>query len=104
MHCTCRHLYLVAKHHRVFAHLQELLEAFDNEVVPGERTYSPPLRRGVLITACQAHEGSADLVPGGDLSKACGALTNAVDIVLRRLKAGPSEKPVRASTRDQRSE
>lgn len=34
--------------------------------------------KGILITGCQSNETSADACPGGDKSKAFGALTNAV--------------------------
>eukprot|EP00051_Salpingoeca_urceolata_P025125 m.446114 g.446114 ORF g.446114 m.446114 type:complete len:394 (+) comp20307_c4_seq3:1732-2913(+) len=34
--------------------------------------------KGVLISGCQSHETSADACPGGDASKAYGALTNAI--------------------------
>lgn len=39
--------------------------------------------KGILITGCQSNETSADASPGGDKSKAFGALTNAVVTVVR---------------------
>ena len=36
---------------------------------------------GALITGCQAHETSADACPGGDPTKAYGALTNALTTI-----------------------
>jgi len=38
---------------------------------------------GVLVTGCQAHETSADACPGGDPKKAYGALSNAIQTVVR---------------------
>ena len=38
---------------------------------------------GVLITGCQADETSADACPGGDATKAYGALSNAIQTVVR---------------------
>jgi len=42
---------------------------------------------GALITGCQAHETSADACPGGDPSKAYGALTNALTTTVAQFKA-----------------
>jgi len=41
---------------------------------------------GVLITGCQAHETSADACPGGDPKNAYGALSNAIQTVVRAHK------------------
>eukprot|EP00892_Ulva_mutabilis_P009241 jgi/Ulvmu1/668/UM010_0039.1 len=42
---------------------------------------------GALITGCQANETSADACPGGDPSKAYGALTNALTTTVAQFKA-----------------
>lgn len=43
-----------------------------------------PPEIGVLITGCQAAETSADVRPGNDPEKACGALSNAIQIVVKK--------------------
>lgn len=58
-------------------------------VKPGRK---PPLEKqladdvGVLITGCQAHETSADACPGGNPANAYGALSNAIQTVVRAHK------------------
>lgn len=42
---------------------------------------------GALITGCQAHETSADACPGGDPTKAYGAMTNALTTTVAQFKA-----------------
>lgn len=49
---------------------------------------------GALITGCQAHETSADACPGGDPTKAYGALTNALTTTVRQFKKKHPNAPI----------
>lgn len=49
---------------------------------------------GALITGCQAHETSADACPGGDPTKAYGALTNALTTIVRQKKKAAPNQPI----------
>lgn len=49
---------------------------------------------GALITGCQAHETSADACPGGDATRAYGALTNALTTIVRQHKRKHPNAPI----------
>eukprot|EP00210_Caulerpa_lentillifera_P004788 g4571.t1 len=50
---------------------------------------------GVLITGCQSHETSADACPGGDSKKAYGALSHAIQTVVKLCR---EKNPTKAIT------
>jgi hypothetical protein len=49
---------------------------------------------GALITGCQAEETSADACPGGDATKAYGALTHTLTTIVRQHKAQNPNAPI----------
>ncbi|GFR41029.1 hypothetical protein Agub_g1461 [Astrephomene gubernaculifera] len=49
---------------------------------------------GILITGCQSHETSADACPSGNPSKAHGALSNAIQTVVRQHHQQMPDQPL----------
>eukprot|EP00191_Tetraselmis_sp_GSL018_P008705 CAMPEP_0177600898 /NCGR_PEP_ID=MMETSP0419_2-20121207/13927_1 /TAXON_ID=582737 /ORGANISM="Tetraselmis sp., Strain GSL018" /LENGTH=390 /DNA_ID=CAMNT_0019094039 /DNA_START=85 /DNA_END=1254 /DNA_ORIENTATION=- len=65
--------------------------------IPGQKPPASeqlPEDKGILVTGCQAHETSADACPSGDKSQAYGALSNAIQAVVRKHKADSPDEPL----------
>lgn len=67
---------------------QNMAEPDLNINLPPVGTKPPPDQQlaadtGILITGCQSHETSADACPSGNPAKAHGALSNAIQTVVR---------------------
>mmetsp|Transcript_24437 Transcript_24437/g.43497 ORF Transcript_24437/g.43497 Transcript_24437/m.43497 type:complete len:398 (-) Transcript_24437:140-1333(-) len=53
-----------------------------------------PDDKGILVTGCQSHETSADACPGGNKSQAYGALSNAIQGVVRQHQEVSAGQPL----------
>jgi len=65
--------------------------------LPGQKPPSDsqlPDDKGILITGCQSFETSADACPGGDKSQAYGALSNAIQGVVRQHQRVANGQPL----------
>ncbi len=58
------------------------------------RPSSPALAVGILITGCQSNETSADACPSGNPDKAHGALSNAIQTVVKQHHAQNPGQPL----------
>lgn len=64
------------------------------ENVPAEDDTPLPDELGVLITGCQSTETSADVRPGNDPNRACGALSNAIQTVVKSHAETNPDEPI----------